>query len=102
MPGKTYFIVRLSFTDPSKVWETVPKHSRWMREYHKAGKIVAGGPLSDMSGAVGILCVDSADEAEKIMENEPFVSGGIATMILAQWDPILHGCIGDKAQTKGA
>ncbi|MHB8455181.1 MAG: YciI family protein [Acidiferrobacterales bacterium] len=97
-----YFIVNLHFTDPSKVWETVPKHSRWMREHHRAGKIIAGGPLSDMSGAVGILCVESTDEAETIMQDEPFVCGGIATMTLCQWDPILHGCIGDKARAKDA
>ena len=91
-----YVLLYLQFSDSSSWRKAFRDHAKWMRHYHRAGKIVTGGPLSDLTGAVGILHVESMAEAHDIAEKEPFVCQGIARMTLSEWNPLIHGSIGNK------
>lgn len=54
-----------------------PKHLEYWSDWDKAGKVIAGGPMTDFAGSLFI--VDAADqaEAEAKIANDPYVAAGI-------------------------
>jgi Uncharacterized protein conserved in bacteria len=74
-----------------------PSHRTYLRELHDRGILVASGFLRDAmdEGALIILRADSAMDALRILEEDPFFSAGfIVRRHARQWVPT----IGDQAE----
>ena len=90
-------------TDPAKAanrgtwterdFETFDLHMEHLNRLKDAGHIVLVGRTLDADGKGPAICVfqaDSADEAQRIFEEEPFVTRGFCTATLHEFsNPIL-------------
>ncbi|MGO4443048.1 YciI family protein [Mycobacterium sp. 2YAF39] len=64
---------------PDVVNETRPAHLEWLKGEVAAGRIVLAGRLEDESGAILITGDVSADEAQAIVDDDPYTAAGAAS-----------------------
>jgi uncharacterized protein YciI len=77
-------------SDGDKVSKHRPAHRVYMGELFAAGRLVAGGPFDDGSGALFIYQVESLAEAEDIVAADPYTtSGTFARSELKAWEVVL-------------
>ena len=75
--------------DSGLVWRIRPEHRRYMDVLLDGGKLVAGGPYEDGSGALFIYQAASTDEADAIVAADPYSrNGAIADYQLKAWDVV--------------
>jgi uncharacterized protein YciI len=75
--------------DNDRVVELRPAHRHHMDELLAAGKLVAGGPFTDGSGALFIYEVGSLAEAEELIAVDPYAIGGAFSHYeLKEWDVV--------------
>lgn len=60
---------------PDHVRVVAPEHAAYWRELELRDYL--GGPFADRSGGLISFDVDSADEAERLVAEEPFVKGDL-------------------------
>jgi uncharacterized protein len=63
---------------PDVVDQTRPAHLEWLSEEVAAGRIVLAGRLEEQSGAVLITGDISADDAQDIVDRDPYTQAGAA------------------------
>lgn len=63
---------------PNVVNETRPAHLEWLKREVAAGRIVLAGRLEDESGAILITGDLSAEEAQSIVERDPYTAAEVA------------------------
>ncbi|MEO3757120.1 YciI family protein [Mycobacterium sp. B14F4] len=63
---------------PDVVNETRPAHLEWLQGEVAAGRIVLAGRLDDESGAVLLTGDIDADEAQDIVDRDPYTAAGVA------------------------
>ena len=75
--------------DKAKVQALRPVHRQYLTELRQRGQLVAAGPFTDDSGALIIYEAASADEAEKLLQGDPFHHNGIfLKYVLRPWNPV--------------
>jgi len=63
---------------PDVVNQTRPAHLEWLKGEVAAGRIVLAGRLEDETGAILISGDISADEAQAIVDNDPYTAAQVA------------------------
>jgi uncharacterized protein YciI len=63
---------------PDVVNQTRPTHLEWLKNEVAAGRIVLAGRLEDESGAVLITGDVAAEEAQDIVDRDPYTAAGVA------------------------
>jgi uncharacterized protein YciI len=63
---------------PDVVNETRPTHLEWLKGEVAAGRVVLAGRQEDESGAILITGDISADEAQDIVDRDPYTAAGAA------------------------
>ena len=63
-------------------------HREYLRQFLENGQLRAAGPLADDAGALWILEVQTVEEAEKIIKDDPFVAAGV--MVSWQLRPLAY------------
>ena len=63
---------------PDVVDQTRPAHLEWLSQEVAAGRILLAGRLDDQSGAVLITGDISADDAQDIVDRDPYTQAGAA------------------------
>ncbi len=63
---------------PDVVNETRPAHLEWLQSEVAAGRVVLAGRLEDESGAILLTGDISAEEAQAIVERDPYTAAGVA------------------------
>ena len=63
---------------PDVVDQTRPAHLEWLSQEVVAGRILLAGRLDDQSGAVLITGDISADDAQDIVDRDPYTQAGVA------------------------
>ena len=63
--------------DKQKIQANWPAHRHYRQGFLEDGRLRAAGPFDDESGALWTLEVESIEEAEKIVEGDPFVMTGV-------------------------
>ena len=63
--------------DTNKIAEVRPLHRQYLATLLGEGRLVAAGPFTDDSGALIIYEAASREEAEKLIQNDPFYEAGI-------------------------
>ena len=75
--------------DHARVAELRPAHRHYMDELLAAGRLIAGGPFSDGSGALFIYEVKTPAEAADIVAADPYAIGGaLAHYELNPWEVV--------------
>ncbi|WP_006245658.1 YciI family protein [Mycolicibacterium tusciae] len=64
---------------PDVVNQTRPAHLEWLKGEVAAGRIVLAGRLEDESGAILLTGDISAEEAQAIVERDPYTVAEVAT-----------------------
>jgi uncharacterized protein YciI len=76
--------------DRAKIAEVRPVHRQYLTGLRERGQLVAAGPFTDDSGALIIYEAPSPEEAEKILQGDPFHQNGIfLRWQIRPWNPVL-------------
>jgi uncharacterized protein YciI len=75
--------------DKDKVNSVRPQHRQYLTSLKEKGQLVAAGPFTDDSGALIIYEAPTREEAEKLMQGDPFAVNGIFVRYqLRPWNPV--------------
>jgi uncharacterized protein YciI len=76
--------------DKAKVAELRPVHRQYLASLRERGQLVASGPFTDDSGALIIYEAPTREEAEKLLQGDPFHQSGIfIRWQLRPWNPVI-------------
>ena len=76
--------------DKAKIQEFRPTHRQYLATLKERGQLAASGPFTDDSGALIIYEADSPEEAEKLLQGDPFHHNGIFLRYqLRPWNPVI-------------
>lgn len=91
------FALELAFTDDPARLDGRPAHREKQAALNSAGKLLATGPFTDESGALLVFLVDTAAEAQAIVDDDPYYTGpGVSVVSLRQWNAVTrHQAIAD-------
>lgn len=70
-------IIQHYVATPEKVDAIRPAHRAYLAELKASGKLFASGPFTDGTGALIIYKAESAEEAQALLENDPFYKEGV-------------------------
>jgi uncharacterized protein len=74
-----FHVLKSTYLQPADVIEqTRPAHLEWLKDEVAAGRIVLAGRLEDQSGAVLITGDISAEQAQDIIDRDPYTPVGVA------------------------
>ncbi|MBY0525118.1 MAG: YciI family protein [Gemmataceae bacterium] len=76
--------------DKAKIGEIRPAHRQYLTGLKEKGQLVVCGPFTDDSGGLIVYEVASREEAEQIVQNDPFNKNGIfVSWKLRPWNPVM-------------
>lgn len=76
--------------DTAKVQTVRPVHRQYLTSLKERGQLVAAGPFTDDSGALIIYEAASREDAEKLVQGDPFCQNGIfVTWQLRPWNTVM-------------
>jgi uncharacterized protein YciI len=76
--------------DKAKIAEIRPVHRQYLTGLKTAGQLAISGPFTDDSGALIIYEAASREEAEKLLQGDPFHQHGIfLRWQLRPWNPVM-------------
>jgi uncharacterized protein YciI len=76
--------------DKAKIAEVRPVHRQYLAGLCQRGQLAASGPFTDDSGALIIYEAGSREEAEQILQGDPFFKNGIFVRYqLRPWNPVI-------------
>lgn len=74
-----FHVLKSTYLQPPEVVnETRPAHLEWLTDEVSAGRIVLAGRLKDESGAILITGDMDAEQAQDIVDRDPYTSAGVA------------------------
>ncbi|KUI43904.1 GTP cyclohydrolase [Mycobacterium sp. GA-1199] len=74
-----FHVLKSTYLQPPEVInQTRPAHLEWLKDEVSAGRIVLAGRLEDESGAVLITGDMDAEQAQDIVDRDPYTSAGVA------------------------
>jgi uncharacterized protein len=77
------------YENKGKIPEVRPKHREYLAQLKEAGKLWASGPFTDDSGSLIIYEAESEEEAESLIQNDPFHEAGIfASYSFKPWERV--------------
>ena len=76
--------------DKDKIQSIRPAHRQYLTALRERGQLVVAGPFTDDSGALIVYEAASAQEAEKLLQGDPFHQNGIfLKYVLRPWNPVI-------------
>jgi uncharacterized protein YciI len=76
--------------DKAKIAEVRPVHRQYLATLRERGQLVAAGPFTDDSGALIVYEAPTREDAEKLLQGDPFHAGGIfVRWQLRPWNPVM-------------
>jgi uncharacterized protein YciI len=77
-------------TDKEKVQSLRPLHRQYLTGLKERGQLAACGPFLDDSGALIVYEAASREEAEKLIQGDPFSQNGVFVRYqLRPWNPVI-------------
>jgi uncharacterized protein len=74
---KVKFATTIQYGNPDRIAEVRPVHREYLSGLREQGKLFASGPFEDDSGALIIYEADSVEEAQALLEADPFREAGV-------------------------
>ncbi len=76
--------------DREKIAALRPTHRQYLKSLLAQGQLAASGPFTDDSGALIIYEADSREQAEAILQGDPFHQNGVfVSYVLRPWNPVI-------------
>jgi uncharacterized protein YciI len=76
-------------TDKDKIESVRPVHRQYLTSLKAAGQLVAAGPFTDDYGALIVYEANSKEDAEKLLQGDPFHANGIfVRWVIRPWNPV--------------
>jgi uncharacterized protein YciI len=76
--------------DKAKVEAHRPEHRQYLMSLRDRGQLAISGPFTDASGALIIYEAASREEAEQLIQGDPFAKNGIFLQYqLRAWNPVI-------------
>ncbi|HXG11401.1 MAG TPA: YciI family protein [Gemmataceae bacterium] len=76
--------------DKAKIQALRPTHRQYLASLREKGQLAVSGPFTDDSGALIVYEAGSAEEAEKLLQGDPFHQNGIfVKWQLRPWNPVI-------------
>ena len=67
-----------------------PDHLAYLQSLHQQGTVVLAGPIGDGSGAMMVLSVGSQQEAEDIINGDPYTAAGVGVdHVMRPWNVVV-------------
>lgn len=79
------FAVFLPMKDEQKSEQYRPEHLEFLEKLHESGHVPAYGKFADGSGGLVMYKVNSYEEAETLVKEDPFVKEGARTYEIREW-----------------
>lgn len=77
-------------TDVSKIAATRPAHREYLKNLLETDRLVISGPFTDDTGGILVYNAGSADEAEKLIREDPFAQAGVfASWKVREWRVVM-------------
>ncbi|MGV0607433.1 YciI family protein [Mycolicibacterium sp. XJ1904] len=74
-----FHVLKSTYLQPPEVVnETRPAHLEWLKGEVSAGRIVLAGRLDDESGAVLITGDMDTEQAQDVVDRDPYTAAGVA------------------------
>ena len=84
-----YFVVMLKYlAPPDQVAANVADHRAHLDRGYAQGWLVASGPQNPKTGGVIIARAPGRDYIEKLMDQDPFKTRGIASYEIVEFEPV--------------
>ena len=84
----SWFVVSLHYLAPlSAIDAAMRAHVAFLERYRKTGTFIAWGRKVPRTGGIILACGDDRVEVERIMTEDPFVSGGLAEIQVTEFAP---------------
>ncbi len=81
------YVILLTVRPGQKPTEALIRaHVAHLKELDKQGKYIMGGPFQDHRGGMLVLKAASLEEAKRIAEADPFITGGFETCEVRTWE----------------
>ncbi len=78
--------------DKAKIAEIRPAHRKYLIGLYQQGKVAIAGPFGDDSGAIIVYETDTQEQAEELLKNDPFRTGGVfVRWKLQPWKTVFIG-----------
>lgn len=85
-----YFALEYRYADPEKRAAVRPRHLDYLRGLHADGKLVMAGPLQDAAGALVVYRAADAEEAQRLVADDPYTREGVsADATLREWTVVI-------------
>lgn len=76
--------------DKEKVAAARPEHRQYLAKLKANGQLAVSGPFTDDSGALIIYEAESVQDAERLLQGDPFHASGIfVRWELRPWNPVM-------------
>ncbi len=76
--------------DKDKIAAIRPVHRQYLAALRERGQLAISGPFTDDSGALIVYEAASAEEAEKLLQGDPFHANGIfLSYVMRPWNPVI-------------
>jgi uncharacterized protein YciI len=75
--------------DKAKIQQLRPVHRQYLTSLRENGRLAVAGPFTDDSGSLIVYEAATREEAEQILQGDPFYQNGIFVKFqLRPWNPV--------------
>jgi uncharacterized protein YciI len=86
----SFFVLEYRYADLDARARVRPDHLAYARSLYEQGTLVLAGPVGDGSGAMMVLKLASADEADAIIKGDPYTPAGVGVdHVLRPWNVVV-------------
>jgi uncharacterized protein YciI len=84
------YVVELTYDDNPARLQARPAHRELLADLHNRGVVLAAGPWDDGSGALLVLDVETEDEVDQLLADDPYYrSPGLTVTSKRRWTPVV-------------
>jgi len=86
----SFFVLEYRYADMDARARVRPDHLTYLQLLQEKGTVVLAGPVGDGSGAMMVLKVDSEEEAQRVVERDPYTAAGVGVdHVLRPWNVVI-------------
>jgi uncharacterized protein YciI len=86
----SFFVLEYRYADLEARARVRPDHLAYLQSLLEEGTVVLAGPVGDGSGALMVLWVGSEEEAQRVVEGDPYTTAGVgADHVLRPWNVVI-------------
>jgi uncharacterized protein YciI len=76
--------------DKEKIGQIRPTHRQYLTSLKEQGKLAVSGPFTDDYGALIVYETDTKEEAEALLQGDPFHQNGIfVSWVIRPWNTVI-------------